>query len=106
MTHVRELVADESLMEAFVLAVALALLAAQGPPTPAALIAGTWHGTSSCLDRLVDRACQNEEVVYQIDSAAGPRGPVTIRADKVVNGVRQPTQRLIRRVAAHRVSAR
>ena len=69
---------------------AVALLAAQGPPTPAAVIAGTWHGTSSCLDRIVDRACQDEEVVYTVDSAAGPRGPVSIRADKVVNGVLQP----------------
>jgi hypothetical protein len=69
---------------------ALALLAAQGPPTPAALISGTWHGTSSCLDRIVDRACRDEEVVYKVDSAAGPRGPVSIRADKVVNGVPQP----------------
>lgn len=68
----------------------LALLAAQGPTAPAAQIVGTWRGTSTCVDRQVDRACQDEEVIYDVDSAAGPRGPVSIRADKLVQGVRQP----------------
>jgi hypothetical protein len=37
----------------------------------------------------VDRACKDEEVIYEIDAAAGPRGPVRISADKIVNGVRE-----------------
>ena len=61
----------------------------QKPDTPAAKILGTWRGTSICADPQVDRACRDEEVVYDIDSAAGPSGPVRMRADKVVGGVRQ-----------------
>jgi predicted GH43/DUF377 family glycosyl hydrolase len=57
--------------------------------TPAAAMVGTWHGTSLCVDKQVDRACRDEEVLYEIDSAAGPRGPVRWQADKIVNGVRE-----------------
>jgi len=53
----------------------LALLVFQAPETPAARILGTWHGTSICVDREADRACGDEAVIYEIDSAAGPRGP-------------------------------
>lgn len=60
------------------------------PQTPAAALRGTWHGTSICVDRRVDRACQDEEVVYEFDSAPSPRGPVRMSADKIVSGVRQP----------------
>ena len=57
--------------------------------TPADRITGAWHGTSLCVDKQVDRACHDEEVIYVIDSAAGPRGPVRWQADKIVNGVRE-----------------
>jgi len=56
--------------------------------SPAQAIVGTWHGTSTCVDKQVDRACKDEEVIYEIDSAAGPRGTVRISADKIVNGAR------------------
>ena len=69
---------------------ALALLLPQTPQTPVAAILGTWRGTSICVDRQVDRACQDEQVIYQLDSALGPRGPVRMSADKLVGGVRQP----------------
>ena len=59
------------------------------PQSPADRIVGTWHGTSICVDKQVDRACRDEEVVYVIDSTAGPRGPVRIQADKIVGGERQ-----------------
>ncbi len=59
------------------------------PQGPAARVVGTWHGESICVDKEVDRACKDEEVIYEIDSAAGPRGPVRISADKIVNGVRE-----------------
>jgi hypothetical protein len=78
------------MMKCWGAAVALALVVFQTPDQPAARILGTWHGTSTCVDRQVDRACGDEEVIYVIDSAAGPRGPVRMAADKLVNGVRQP----------------
>ena len=56
--------------------------------SPAQAILGTWHGTSICVDKQVDRACKDVEVIYEIDSAVGPRGPVRISADKIVNGAR------------------
>jgi predicted GH43/DUF377 family glycosyl hydrolase len=59
------------------------------PQAPADRILGTWHGESICVDKQVDRACKDEEVIYEIDAAAGPRGPVRISADKIVNGVRE-----------------
>ena len=57
--------------------------------TPAEAIVGAWHGTSLCADKQVDTACHDEEALYVIDSAAGPRGPVRWVADKIVNGVRE-----------------
>ena len=69
---------------------ALALLLPRTPQTPVAAILGTWRGTSICVDRQVDRACRDEAVIYEVDSASSSRGPVRMRADKVVGGVRQP----------------
>ena len=66
----------------------LVLLALQGSRAPADLIVGAWHGTSLCADKRVDTACNDEEALYVIDSAAGPRGPVRWQADKIVNGER------------------
>ena len=66
------------------------LLAALGAQEPAASVLGMWRGVSTCVDRSHYPACQDEDVIYQVDSAAGPRGPVTMHADKLVNGVRQP----------------
>jgi hypothetical protein len=86
---------------------ALVLLPAQAPPSPASLILGTWHGTSLCVDPQTDRACHDEEVIYDVDSAAGPRGPVQMRADKVIAGVREfmGTLRLIYDSTTHTWSA-
>jgi hypothetical protein len=67
----------------------LAAFTFQTPDTPAAKVLGTWRGTSICADPHVDRSCRDEEVVYDIDSAVGPSGPVRMRADKVMSGVRQ-----------------
>jgi hypothetical protein len=78
------------MIDLFRAAFPLVFLVLQAPDTPAARILGTWHGTSICVDRQVDRACGDEEVIYEIDSAAGPSGPVRMRADKVVSGVREP----------------
>jgi predicted GH43/DUF377 family glycosyl hydrolase len=57
--------------------------------SPAEAIVGAWHGTSLCADKQVDTACRDEEALYVIDSAAGPRGPVRWQGDRIVNGARE-----------------
>ena len=57
-------------------------------PEPAQLI-GTWQGTSVCTDRVAAPACADERVVYEF--SAGPKaGTVHWKADKIVNGKREP----------------
>jgi hypothetical protein len=57
-------------------------------PGPAQLI-GTWRGTSTCTDRVAAPACNDETVVYEF--SAGPKpGLVHWKADKIVNGQREP----------------
>jgi len=68
----------------------LSSLSAQAAPGPADTILGTWRGSSTCADPTRDTACRDEEVIYEVDSAASPNGPVRMLADKVVNGSRQP----------------
>jgi hypothetical protein len=68
----------------------LPFLSAQAAPGAANAILGTWRGSSICADPARDTACRDEVVIYQVDSAASPNGPVRMRADKVVNGSRQP----------------
>jgi hypothetical protein len=63
-------------------------VAAPQSPGPEQLI-GTWRGTSTCTDRAAAPACNDETVVY--DFSIGPRaGTVHWKADKVVNGRREP----------------
>ena len=69
--------------------VGVAMAERQRAVSPVEQILGAWHGTSTCVDKQVDRACRDEEVIYVIDSAAGPRGPVRWQADKIVNGARE-----------------
>jgi hypothetical protein len=79
-------------LKALAILAALALsftpLPAQSTSGPAASILGTWHGSSTCVDRARDPACRDEDVIYEVDSAAGPAGPVRMTADKIVNGAR------------------
>jgi hypothetical protein len=70
-------------------ALLFAVVAFQRPQPPASLILGTWNGTSTCVDKKTDTSCRDEQVIYEVDSAGSPRGPVRMRADKVVNGVRE-----------------
>jgi hypothetical protein len=57
-------------------------------PGPDQLI-GVWRGTSICTDRVAAPACQDETVVYEFTK--GPRpNVVRWKADKVVNGQREP----------------
>jgi hypothetical protein len=49
---------------------------------------GTWTGESNCVG---DRpACKNEVVVYRVEAVAGKPGVVTMFADKIINGQREP----------------
>src|SRR6476620_3464047 len=77
-----------SLIVAFVLAVACVLGEALAGPVDE--IAGTWRGTSACVDRQATPACTDEEVIYEIVASPGHRDLVTVTADKVVDGKRVP----------------
>jgi len=55
---------------------------------PSELI-GVWHGTSTCTDRVAAPACQDETVVYEFTAGRKPQ-TVHWKADKVVNGQREP----------------
>ncbi len=52
-------------------------------------IVGNWRGTSICVDKKHFPACKDEKVIYDVQSKNGTRDTVTLRADKVVNGVRE-----------------
>jgi len=62
-------------------------LAGQGAGDPKTLL-GTWHGTSTCTDRVVAPACNDEIVVYVMTPGPNP-GSVHWVADKIVGGQRQ-----------------
>jgi hypothetical protein len=52
-------------------------------------IAGTWRGTSTCVDKEHFPACRDEQVIYESRLTHRAPDTVTIRADKVVNGARE-----------------
>lgn len=51
-------------------------------------VIGTWHGQSICVGD--HPACKNEEVVYRFEAVAGKPGLVTLLADKIIDGKREP----------------
>jgi hypothetical protein len=53
------------------------------------VIAGSWQGTSTCVDLSRYPACHNEQVIYNVRPMPGTRDTVTLRADKMVNGARE-----------------
>jgi hypothetical protein len=57
-------------------------------PRPEQLI-GTWRGTSLCTDLVAAPACHDETAVYEFTSGPKP-GLVHWKADKIVNGRREP----------------
>jgi hypothetical protein len=68
------------------------LVLAIGPVAAAAQTAsllGTWHGTSTCVDREHFPACKDEHVIYEARLTHSAPDTVTIRADKVVDGIRE-----------------
>lgn len=57
-------------------------------PAPSQLL-GTWHGTSTCTDKVAAPACQDETVVYVFTPGSVP-GSVHWLAYKIVNATREP----------------
>ena len=57
--------------------------------TQGADIVGSWRGTSNCVDKTHFPACKDEQVIYDVRPMGSGRDTVTVRADKVVNGVRE-----------------
>jgi hypothetical protein len=51
-------------------------------------IVGSWSGSSICVDRRAAPACNDEQVVYEINASPGKPDTVTANADKVVDGKR------------------
>jgi hypothetical protein len=62
--------------------------AGAGDSSQAAFL-GTWRGTSLCVNRELAPACKDETVVYEVQPARKP-GTVTLKADKIVDGKREP----------------
>jgi hypothetical protein len=56
---------------------------------PASELVGEWRGTSVCTDLVVAPACHDEVVVYEF-TAGAPPGTVHWKADKIVDGKREP----------------
>ena len=52
-------------------------------------IVGSWEGKSLCVDKAHYPACKDEHVIYDAVAKGKARDTVTVRADKVVNGVRE-----------------
>jgi hypothetical protein len=50
---------------------------------------GTWRGSSVCTDRVAAPACRDEVVVYEFSAGVKP-GSVLWKADKLVDGKREP----------------
>lgn len=79
-----------SLVLVLLLAARLARGEASGQAAaPVEKIAGTWRGSSVCVDRQAAPACNDEQVVYEIGASPGKPNTVTVKADKVVNGKRE-----------------
>ena len=51
-------------------------------------IVGTWSGSSVCVDRQAAPACNDEQVVYEINASSGKPNTVSAKADRVVDGKR------------------
>lgn len=50
---------------------------------------GTWRGTSTCVNRQVAPACNDETVVYEVERSDKPQTAI-VKADKIVDGKRLP----------------
>lgn len=72
------------------LTLALAILSLSfAPQSQRANIVGSWKGTSLCVDKQHFPACKDERVIYDVAPKGSTVDTVTLRADKIVNGVRE-----------------
>jgi len=72
-------------------AVLIALLpAAALAQSPRDALVGSWRGTSSCTNREAAPACTDEQVIYDIAAPPDAPGVLVVKADKIVNGQREP----------------
>ena len=73
-------------------AVPLALLLAHlaGAAVARDALIGTWRGTSLCANREAAPACADEQVIYDISATPGKADEITLKADKIVDGRREP----------------
>ena len=71
------------------LALVLVPLSWISPPGQDVDIVGSWRGTSICVDKVQFPACKDEQVIYDVRRKGSAPDTVTLRADKVVNGVRE-----------------
>ncbi len=51
-------------------------------------LVGSWRGTSLCADKVHWPACHDEQVIYDARPSPTSSDSVLLRADKIVNGVR------------------
>ncbi|HSS18728.1 MAG TPA: hypothetical protein VLL54_01390 [Pyrinomonadaceae bacterium] len=61
-------------------------------PSLNAFVLGTWTGESICVGNRP--ACKNEVVVYRFEEIAGKPAAVTMLADKIIQGKREPMGKL------------
>ena len=52
-------------------------------------LVGSWRGTSLCADKVHWPACHDEQVIYDVRPSPTSRDSVFLKADKIVNGVRE-----------------
>ena len=52
-------------------------------------LVGSWHGTSTCVDREHFPNCHDEEVIFDAVARGTSGDTVTVRADKIVQGHRE-----------------
>ncbi len=64
-------------------------LAAQRTNVTAEIV-GTWRGTSICSDKKAAPSCNDEQVIYDVVVNKAKPDAVIVKADKVVNGKRDP----------------
>jgi hypothetical protein len=64
---------------------AAALVLAQTPG-----LVGSWHGTSTCVDREHFPSCRDEEVIFDVVARGSSGDTVRVKADKIVQGHREP----------------
>lgn len=82
------------LKRGFILLILLGLTWSSARPAPQmrASVMGVWTGQSICTGTLA--ACKNEVVVYRVEAIPGKPGIVTLFADKIIGGKREPMARL------------